>query len=235
MEQMKCIIIDDNPIARVVTRELLNQISFLEILAEFSNPFEAIEYIQKHDVDLLLLDIEMPKMTGLQFLKHVENHPLTILITSNPNYALEAHEYNIVDFLVTPINEDRFLKSILRAQNILKSQQKIIDSPSSDDIAFFIKEKTIISKIETKHILFLQSYGDYVKIHTTSKNYTVRLNLKVAETKLPSKQFVRVHRSYMVAVDKIESIEENEIKIGNHLIPLGDNYKTDFLNKLNFL
>jgi two-component system, LytTR family, response regulator len=232
---MKCLIIDDNPIARTVTRELVNQISFLEIVGEFGDPIDALQFLQDNDADLLLLDIEMPKMTGLQFLKNVENHPLTILITSNSNYALEAHEYNIVDFLVTPIKEERFLKAILRAQNILKSQQKIIESPLNEEIAFFIKEKNVISKIETKHILFLQSYGDYVKIHTVSKNYTVRLNLKVAETKLSSKQFMRVHRSFMVALNKIESIEENEIKIGKDTIPIGDNYKADFLNKLNFL
>ena len=230
---MNCIIVDDNKMARTVVREMLSQFDYLKLIAECEDPIQAINIMKKETIDLIFLDVEMPKMTGLEFLKSLEKRPLIILITAKTDYAVEAFEYNVVDYLVTPIKEERFIKALNRAQELFESSQNTIEISNKDFI--FIRDKNILTKIKTSDIFYIQALGDYVTIHTSAKKYTVRLNLRIAESKLPPERFVRVHRSYIVAIDKVDSMEENTVYVDKTPIPVGDMYRSAFLKKLNLL
>ncbi len=228
---MNYIIVDDNKMARKLLLEMASQFDHLKLIAECENPIEAINIMKKEIVDLILLDIEMPKMTGLQFLKSIDNHPLVILITAKSNYAVEAFEYNIVDYLVTPVSEDRFIKAINKASGIFESIHEPSNVPDKEFI--FIRDKGILTKIKTADIIYLQALGDYVTIHTFEKKYTVRMTIGAASLKLSSEKFIRIHRSYIVAVDKVDFVEENTASVHKYLIPIGDMYRSDLVKKLN--
>jgi len=230
---MNCLIVDDNKMARTVVKEMLLEFDFMNLVAECEDPVQAINIMKKEKIDLIFLDIEMPKMTGLEFLKSLEKRPLIILITAKKDYAVEAFEYNVVDFLVTPIREERFVKALNKAQELFESKQKTVEIPEKDFI--FIRDKNTLTKIKTSDILFIQALGDYATIHTFNKKYTVRLILKNAEEKLPADKFMRIHRSYIVAIDKVDSMEENSVYINKVLIPVGDMYRSNFIKKLNLL
>ncbi|HVA97954.1 MAG TPA: LytTR family DNA-binding domain-containing protein [Bacteroidia bacterium] len=230
---MNCIIVDDNKMARTAVKEMIAQFDYLNIIAECENPIEAINIMKKEQIDLIFLDIEMPKMTGLQFLKSLEKRPLIILITAKPNYAVEAFEYNVVDYLVTPIKEERFIIAINRAQELFENSQNTVQIANKE--FFFIHDNKALTKIKTSDILYIQANGDYASIHTFTKKYTVRLNLRVAQEKLPTEKFIRIHRSYIISIDKIDSMEENTVYINKIPIPVGDMYKSTFLKKLNLI
>ncbi len=230
---MNCLIVDDNIMARALVKEMLSHFEYLNLIAECENPLEAINIMKRDTIDLVFLDIEMPKMNGLEFLGSLETRPLIILITAKAEYAVKAFEYNVVDYLVSPIKEERFIKAVNRAQSLFDSSKNTIELPGKDFI--FIREKNVLTKIRTSEILYIQALGDYISIHTYTKTYTVRLNLKIAEEKLPSDRFFRLHRSYIVAIDKVDSMEENTVSINNKLIPVGDMYRTVFMRKLNLL
>jgi len=229
---MNCIIVDDDKMARLALRQLVSQLDFLTLIAECENPIQAINILKKGNIDLVLLDVEMPDMNGLDFLK-IEGHPLIILITSARDYAVEAFEHNVVDYIVKPIKKERFVIAINRALELYKNQGKIIDNTGQEFIT--IRDKSILTKINIADILFFQALGDYVTIHTTHKKYTIRLMLKTVEEKLSSLKFIRIHRSYIIAIDKVESLEENTITINKNLIPVSDMYRSEFIKKLNLL
>jgi len=163
---MNCLIVDDNPIARKVLRHYMEDLNFLTIAGDCENTVEASNILNEQQVDLMLLDVEMPRMSGLDFLKTIPDHPLVILITANPVHAVSAFEYNVVDFLLKPLKEDRFIKAIYRAKEIFDSKTKVLDS---DKDYFFIREKGVSTKLMISDILYIQALGDYVTIHTESK------------------------------------------------------------------
>jgi DNA-binding LytR/AlgR family response regulator len=175
----------------------------------------------------------MPKVTGLEFIKSLTNPPLIILITAREHYAVEAFEHNVVDYIVKPVKENRFMLAINRAQEIFNSQHKTVES--SDKDFFFIKDKGVLTKLRIDDILFIKAMGDYVTIYTPGKNFTIHVNLRTIEGKLPADKFFRLHRSYIVALDKVDTIEQETVFIQKQAIPIGEQLKQQLLDKLNLL
>ncbi len=225
-------IVDDNKLMREMLKDLLSSYEAIKLVAECADTFQAKNALDKQEIDLILLDIEMPKMSGLEFIKSLQNPPLIILVTAKENYAVEAFEYNVVDYLVKPVNESRFMKAINRAQEIFNSAKEPI---TADKDFMFIREKGVITKLKTDDILFIKALGDYVTIHTTAKNYTIRVNLRSIEDKLPPGKFFRLHRSYIVALNKIDTVEQETVFIQKQAVPIGEQQKQLLLEKLNLI
>lgn len=229
---MNCVIVDDNKMARVALKQLVNEVDFLTLVGDCESMMEAINIINKEKVDLLLLDVEMPKMSGLDFLRTTTNRPLVILITSGANYAVEAFEHNVVDFIVKPFQVDRFLKAIHIAKEMFDASSIPIEI---NEKFFFVREKGVSRKVNIDDILFIQALGDYVTINTINKKYTIHFTLSSIEKKLPTTKFMRVHRSYIAALDKIDSFEEGSAFIQQTPVPVGDAQRPELLKRLNLL
>lgn len=231
---MKCIIVDDNKMALMAMKQLVLQVSALELVAECKDATEALEALNTTQVDLLLLDIEMPDMTGLDLIRQLgNNRPLIIFTTAKKDYAVEAFELNVVDYLVKPIALPRFKQAIEKAQEALDSNKEEV---KVEEQAFvFVKDNGVLKRITIDDILFLEAMGDYVKVHTSQKFHVVHATLKSIEEKLPSSKFIRVHRSYIVAINKIDYIQEGTISIGKTTIPVADTHKSNLNKRLNLL
>ncbi len=230
---MNCIIVDDHKMQRTALKLLVTQFDSLKLVAECENPIQAINILEKNEIDLIFLDIEMPQMTGLEFLKSMEKRPLIILITAKPEYAVEAFEYNVVDYLVKPIKGDRFIKAINRAREFYENSKSAIQSSNEEFI--FVRHKGVLTKIETESILYITALGDYVTIHTADAKFTVHLSLLSLESKLPSGKFFRIHRSHIVAINKVDSVEGTTAFVKKNNIPIGDVYHSSLLKRLNLL
>ena len=230
---MNCIIIDDEEMSRNAMKHLVAQIPFLNLCGVCNDVKEAQGLLNNSQIDLMLLDVEMPDINGLDFIKGLKKHPLTILATSNKEYAIEAFEYNVIDYLVKPISLDRFFKAIAKAKEIFDNSQQTLDSLNKEYV--FIKSNGTLIKIAIKDILWLEALGDYVTINTAEKKYTIHSTMKSIEKKLPPQVFVRVHRSFIVSLDNISSIDDHTIIINKQLIPIGAIYKENLTKKLNLL
>lgn len=218
--------------ARAVLKHQVNNIEFINLIAECENALQAAEILNKENIDLLLLDVQMPEISGIEFLKSLKKRPLIILITSKPEYAVEAFEYNVVDYILKPLTEDRFIKAILRVKEIFDSQSKTI---KSDKEYFFFREKGVASKIKIDDILYIQAMGDYITIYTSGKKYIVHYTLSAIEKELPANKFLRIHRSFTVALDKIEKVEDGTAYIFQNTIPIGDTKRSELMTRLNLL
>jgi two-component system, LytTR family, response regulator len=230
---MNCLVVDDNKLARIAIIQILSQFEFIKVVGECGNSFEAMNLMNKEKVDLILLDIEMPIMNGLEFLKSNPNHPLVILVTAKKDYAFEAYEHNIVDYVLKPFETDRLAKSLNKALELYESKNSTIDL--SNSVYFFIKEKGIYNKIKTDDILYLHALGDYISICVFDKRYTVHMNLKEFENRINNPNFIRVHRSYIVAINKIDTIEESTVFVQSNAIPIGDVFRSSLLKRINLL
>jgi DNA-binding LytR/AlgR family response regulator len=230
---LKCIIIDDEPLARKGLREYINDIDFLKLVGEYENPMKAMAEMSELNADLIFLDIQMPKLTGLDFIKTLSDPPLIIFTTAFPEYAVEGFEYNAVDYLLKPFSFERFLKGVLKAKAIRenKTVSSSIASPSGLDY-FFIKADNKLVKIHYDDILFVEALQNYVSIQTPNKRYISYLTFKSMEDHLPSTHFVKIHKSYIVNLSHIESIEGNEVKIGQNRLPISRSTKEEVMEKL---
>lgn len=232
---IKCIIIDDEPLARKGLREYVLDIDFLELVASYDSPLKAAEQISRGEAQLLFLDIQMPKITGLDFLKSLQHPPPVIFTTAFPQYALDGFELNALDYLVKPISFERFLKAALRAKEYYEVRQlNLSDSSGSDKESdyFFIKTDNKLFKIFYDQVLFVEALQNYVVVHTTDKKYMTYLTFKSVEEYLPSSRFIKVHKSFIISASKIESIEGNELRIGTHHIPVSRILKEEVMNQL---
>ena len=232
---MNCIIVDDNKMARTATRQMVSQVEFLTLKQECASPVEAFNYLKKEAVDLVFLDIEMPEMSGIELIKNMEQHPIIILITAKKEYALEAFELNVADYIVKPVSLSRFMMAVSRAKELFDSKDQKIEDTIKDKDYIFVRSNSVLSKVLIKSILYIQALGDYVNIFTKDGRHTVHISLKAIEDKLPKDKFYRLHRSYLIAVDHIDNIEENVAYIEKHPIPIGEQFKKDLLKKLNLL
>jgi DNA-binding LytR/AlgR family response regulator len=230
---MNCLIVDDNNMARLALHQMLSDIEFIKISGDCENPIQALQLMLTVPVDLILLDIEMPKMSGIDFLKNTIKRPLVILISAKTDYAAEAFDYNVVDYIVKPLQEDRLLRALLRAKELHESENSTIEKVDTEFI--FVKEKTILNKIIVNEILYLQALGDYLTIYTNDKRYTIHLTLKAFLERFDSTQFMRVHRSYIAAINKIDKVEESTLFIGKNPLPIGDNYRSELMKRINLL
>lgn len=235
MQPLNCIIIDDEPLSRKGLREYIYDIDFLNLVGEFDNPLKATTDITERNVQLLFLDIQMPKISGLDFFRSLQNAPPVIFTTAFPQYALDGFELNALDYLVKPISFDRFFKAALKAKEYYEVREKNRSEVSQQDSKekyFFIKADNKLVKILFDEILFVEALQNYVTIHTVNKRYITYLTFKSVEEYLPSDEFIKCHKSYIVAASKVSSIEGNEIIIGTHHIPISRNAKEESLGKL---
>ena len=236
--EIKAIIIDDEPLARNVIVEYAKKIPSLNIVDECGDAICAHQLLQSKAVDLLFLDINMPKLTGIDFLKTIKNPPLTIFTTAYSEYALDSYELNAVDYLKKPFSFERFCKAYFRAEELWllkQSSNKPEIHERSNDFIFVKSDKKSI-KVNISDIFYIEGLGDYIKIYTTDKKLVTNLSMKKIESLLPSGQFYRIHKSFIISLDKIESIEGNMIKINSTKLPVGNSYRQDFMLHIkNFL
>ncbi|WP_143310803.1 LytR/AlgR family response regulator transcription factor [Chitinophaga vietnamensis] len=231
---MNCLIVDDNKLARTAMKQLASHVDELQVIGECSSAMEAYNFLQKEKIDLLLLDIEMPGMSGLELTRNLgKKAPVIIFTTVKKDYAVEAFELNVADYLIKPVSPARFIQAIDKAREICESGSRELQV--SDTEFVFIRDNGVLKRILTEDILFLEAMGDYVKLYTPQKFHAIHTTLKSLEEKLPASRFMRVHRSYIVALDKIESIEDGTIIIRNHSIPIADAYKAALTNRLKLL
>jgi DNA-binding LytR/AlgR family response regulator len=231
---MKCIIVDDNTMARMALKQLVSQVPNLELVAECEDAQEALASLNTAQVDLLLLDIEMPGMSGLELIKKLGNtKPLIIFTTAKKDYAVEAFELSVVDYLIKPIALPRFKQAIEKASEALESNKEEVKVEEQGFV--FVKDNGVLKRISIDDIFFLEAMGDYVKVHTPQKFHVVHATLKSIEEKLPAAKFIRVHRSYIVAINKIDYIQEGTISIGKTTIPVADTHKSNLNKRLNLL
>lgn len=226
-----CIIIDDEPLARKGLKEYVTDVDFLNLIGEFDNPLKAAEFISRGEVQLLFLDIQMPKITGLDFFKTLQNAPPVIFTTAYPQYALEGFEVNALDYLVKPVSFDRFFKAVLKAKEFYEVRDTNRKETESSDY-FFIKADNKLVKILFDEVLYVEALQNYVTIHTAARKYMTYLTFKSVEDYLPTDKFLKVHKSYIVAASKIDSIEGNDIRIGQQHIPISRNQKDEVMDKL---
>lgn len=229
--KINAIIIDDEPVARKGLKEYISDIDFLHLAGEYDNALVANEIISSGMAQLLFLDIEMPKLTGLEFFKTLQNPPPVIFTTAYPQYALEGFEVNALDYLVKPISFDRFLKAVQKAKEYFEVREKNVTEVNRSDY-FFIKADNKLVKIFYSDILFAEALQNYVLIHTAERKYMTYLTFKSLEGYLPADRFIRVHKSYIIAAEKIDSIEGNGIRIGQAHIPISRNLKDEAMEKL---
>jgi DNA-binding LytR/AlgR family response regulator len=230
--KLRCLIIDDEPIARKGLREYIQDVDFLLLAGEFENPLKATELLINDKIDLVFLDIQMPKMTGMEFLKTLSHPPMIIFTTAYPQYAVEGFELNAIDYLLKPFAFERFLKAVLKARTLKESSQSAHKATTADPDHFFVKSDNKLVKIMYDEILFIEALQNYVAVHTTTKKYITYLTFRSIEEHLPASRFIRTHKSYIVSAARVESIEGNDIRIGPHYIPISRTEREEVLNRL---
>jgi len=231
--KIKCVIIDDEPLARKGLKEYVSDVDFLELVGEFDNPVKATELIGRGEVQLIYLDIQMPKLSGIDFFKTLAKAPPVIFTAAYPQFAVEGFELNALDYLVKPVSFDRFFKAALKAKEYYETREKnVAEGAHSAAGYFFIKADNKLIKLVYDDILFAEALQNYVVIHTQDRKYITYLTFKSVEEYLPAEKFLKTHKSYIVATSKIESIEGNNIRIGAHDVPISRNLKEEVMEIL---
>ena len=227
---INCLVVDDEPIARKGILEHIRQIDFLFPVAECKSALEASTWLQKKNIDLIFLDIQMPKLTGVDFMKNSPVLPAVIFTTAYPEYAIEGYELDVLDYLLKPISFNRFLKSALKAQEYLGLRTS--HEVSATQEFFFIKCNQKIEKIKMNDVLYIEGMSNYVIVHTLQRKYISYLTSKSIEEQLPHNLFVRIHKSFLVAVNSIDTIDGNEVKLGKFTLPISKSHKDDVINRI---
>lgn len=230
---MDCLIVDDNKISRTTLKHLAGQVKDLNVIGECPDAMSAYNLLQKQNTDILLLDIEMPEMSGLELTKNLKDKPIIIFTTSKKEYAVEAFELNVADYIVKPVTPARFIQAIDKAREILESRRDTVNIDADEFI--FIRDSNIIRRIKLDDILFAEAMGDYVKLYTQQKFFAIHTTLKAVEERLPLTNFLRVHRSYIVSIPKIDTIQDGAIIINNKPVPVADGYRAALNKRMNIL
>jgi DNA-binding LytR/AlgR family response regulator len=231
---MNCLVIDDNIIARTTLKQLIKHDKELVLVGECDNAMDAYRKIMDEQVDLLLLDIEMDGMTGIELVRSLgTKNPVIIFTTSKKEYAAEAFELNVADYITKPVTPARFLQAIEKAREIFRSKRQ--ELRMEEDSFLFIRDSNIVRRLRIDDILYAEAMGDYVKLYTGEKFYSVHSSLKEVEGKLPETKFLRVHRSFIIQVGKIDTIEGGTLIIGKKMVPVADTYRSALNRRLNML
>jgi two-component system LytT family response regulator len=223
---MNCLIVDDELPARELLEDNINQVPYLKLIGKARNAKEALGLLNDYDVDLMFLDIQMPGITGLDLLASLNHPPLVIMVTAFEEHALEGFELNVIDYLVKPVPFPRFLKAVQKANQLLQLQKAAgqVNTTSAEHV--FVNANYSLVKVMLDEIIFIEGLKDYVRIYLTSEKMIVtRLSLKSVEEKLGNGKFMRIHKSYIVALDKIESVQKTQLMIRGRDIPIGDSYR----------
>ncbi|GEC72947.1 two component transcriptional regulator, LytTR family [Flavobacterium flevense] len=238
---MKCVIIDDEPLAVELIKEFVSKVESLELIRTFNNAIDAITVINNSNIDLIFLDIEMPHFSGIDFLNAIDKKPIVIFTTAYSNYAVEGFDLGAVDYLVKPIPFHRFLKSVMRAQQLFNSQNLTstvltpkVAAPEIEPDFMFVRSEYENVKINFSDILFIEGLKDYVKIYTTDNKFTLTLiSLIKLENLLSTKGFARIHRSYIINIKYVKSIQKNKVLLADKRIPISESYKNSFFERIN--
>lgn len=225
---MNCIIVDDEEMSRSTVEHFVKLTDFLKLEKVCSSALEAVNVLNETKIDLIFLDIEMPEMSGLEMLETLSYSPAIIFITSKKEYAIQAFDYNVVDYLVKPVEYTRFLKAVNKAMTAVGKKVGETDET-------FIKTDLKYVKINFSKVLFVEAMADYVVLNLAEKKHIIHSTMKSLEQKLDSEKFIRVHRSYIVNFTKVDSVENSVIYIGGNKIPIGASYKNEFMQKINLL
>lgn len=238
--KIRCAIVDDEPLALDVLENYIEKIDHLELVARVDNAVEAFNLLNKTQVDLLFLDIQMPRLTGLELLKNITNPPKVIFTTAYREYALEGYELNVVDYLLKPISFERFLRAINKIYMFNGSgisypssdYTSIAEDPYSDTFIYLKADKKMV-KVLLKDILYIESLKDYIRVKTPQKSVTAYQRISHMEEKLPEDKFIRIHRSYIISKDKVEAYSTSHVELADVEIPIGRNYRSEVLKALN--
>lgn len=233
---LTCLVIDDEPLAIKLLQDHIGRIPFLQLAGTNSNPLEALITFNQHPVDLIFLDIQMPQLNGIQFMQLLQNRAQVIITSAFEEYAIEGFEHNVVDYLLKPISFERFYRAVEKAWNQRNPAVSIPPSPELYPATggyIFIKVETKMVRIELDDIIYVEGLKNYLSIYTKTQRILTLQTMKQLEEVLPPNRFIRVHKSYMVALDKINTIERQEIHIKDTIIPVGSTYAANFYNMLN--
>ncbi len=240
---LKCIAVDDEPLALDIIEDYVAKVPFLELVKRTESAIEAMQLVQDGNIDLVFLDVQMPELTGIQFLKIAGNKANYILTTAYSQYALESYDLNVSDYLLKPIAFDRFYKAVEKVRNQVQKKdiapttiQPLVAAPAPTEQIqdfIFVKTEHKIQKIELDDILYIEGLKDYISIFTKTERVITLQNMKKMEETLPKGEFIRVHKSYIISVDKIESIERSRIAIAGKTIPIGDTYRDEFFKLID--
>ncbi|WP_294290661.1 LytTR family DNA-binding domain-containing protein [uncultured Chryseobacterium sp.] len=227
MEKIKCIVVDDEPLAISLLENYIRKVPFLELVFSTENPIEALEYVQKNESDLIFLDIQMPELTGINFMKILGDKKKYILTTAYSEYALEGYEHHVIDYLLKPVPFERFYKSALKAQ------ERFMMSENKEDTHFFVKSSGQQHRINFKDILYVESIRDYINIKTAEQEYIVLDTLKSMEQQLPGMSFIRIHKSFIVNLHQINNVAGKKVTlISGNEIPVGESYRMNLLTRI---
>ena len=227
-----CLIVDDEQLARQLLKEFVSKVPSLELKGMCKNPMEALEILSKEKIDILFLDIQMPGLTGVEFIKTLKQKPATIFTTAYAEYALEGYQLDVIDYLVKPFPFDRFVKAVNKAIDFLDMQRKAQNSHESDATYILLHADHKIYKVRLDEIEYIEGLKEYVSYYTREKRIIVLQSLKSIENSLPSNKFIRIHRSYIVPISKIKTLDGNQVQIGEKLIPIGRSYKEEVLRRV---
>ena len=224
---LKCLAIDDEPLALELLEDNISKVPFLQLTATCSNPVEAMKVLQEKQIDLLFLDIQMPRLTGLQFLQSLVQKPMVIMITAYEKYAIEGFNLDVVDYLVKPVSLDRFIKSCNKAWELHQLREKAKSATAAELDYIFVNADYSLIKLVLSDITWIEGLKDYLKInlHSSNKPLIVRLGMKNIEDMLPASQFIRIHRSYIISKRFITAVRKNSIFLGQTELPISSNYR----------
>lgn len=231
MQKLNCIIVDDEPLARKGLEEYVKEVEFLNLVARCESPVKAASYLEQGLVDLMFLDIQMPKLSGIEFLKTLPHPPMVIFTTAFQEYALEGYSLDVMDYLVKPIPFDRFLKAVSKARDFYMLQHRTDRSQDQSDF-FFVKCDSKFERVRYDDVLYVEALQNYVIIHTSGRKMIAYMTMSGLESQLPLDRFIRVHKSYLVALASINSIDGNDILIRGTRIPISRNLKEEVMNRI---
>jgi DNA-binding LytR/AlgR family response regulator len=231
---MNCLIIDDNKIARTTLRQLASHLKDVSVIGECANAIEAYNVLSEQQVDFILLDIEMPGMTGIELTRNLGNKsPVIVFITAKRDYAPEAFDLNVADYIVKPVTVARFVQSIEKVREVLQSRTEEVKVDVDEFI--FIRDSNVVKRLKLSDILYIEAMGDYVKLYTSQRFFAIHATLKAVGQRLPATQFLRVHRSFMVAIDKIDTVREGVLIVNEKPVPVADAYRAALNKRMNIL
>lgn len=229
--KIRTIIVEDEPLAREGLKSYVREIDSLELCATCENALEANEALKSEKIDLMFLDIQMPKITGIDFLKSLQSPPMVILTTAYPNYALQGFELDVVDYLVKPYPFDRFLKAVNKAKDLFQLRQNPKENPTSKE-AIFIKVDNVLKRVVLNDIIFIEGMENYVALHTKEGRMITLMTMKSMEENLPAEKFLRVHKTYIISKNQVKGIEGNEIDMGKAKVPMSRNRRNEIIEEL---
>jgi len=234
---IKCLAVDDEALSLDLLEDNIKRIPFLHLVQRCKNAYEAMDVLRREPIDLLFLDIQMPGVTGIQFLQSLTHKPVVIFITAFKKHALEGFELDVLDYLVKPVTFERFLKAVNKAADFCTLKKQGVQAPvvQNTNDYFFVNVEYSLVKVAIQEITHIESLRDYMKIYLLQNDKPVltKLAMKSLADKLPPARFVRVHKSFMIAIDKITFIRKNRVYIGNHIIPVSDFYKEELLKAIS--